>query len=57
MPTTTKPTLPTKPAPSSSKLGSVAALVQGIALIIGFVGATLSLMESVKEAYATGAGG
>jgi hypothetical protein len=35
----------------------VAALVKGIALIIGFVGATLSLMESVKEAYATGAGG
>src|SRR5215203_4472952 len=42
---TTKPTLPSRPAPS--KLGSVAALVKGIALIVGFVGAALCLMACV----------
>ena len=47
MPSTTKPTLPIRPATSSSKFGSVAALVKGIALLIGFVGTTLSLMAAV----------
>jgi hypothetical protein len=48
MPTTSKPTLPTtRPAASSSKLGSVAALVKGIALFVGFVGSALCLMACV----------
>lgn len=49
-PTTSKPVVPVvpiKPAPSSSKLGSVALLVKGIALFIGFVGTILSLMAAV----------
>lgn len=47
MPTTTKPTLPTRTSRPSSKLGTVAALVKGIALIVGFVATLLCLMASV----------
>jgi S1-C subfamily serine protease len=44
---TTKPTLPVQRSSSPSKLGTIAALVKGMALIVGFVGATLSLMACV----------